>query len=444
MIQTILSKLGYKADTLMQQYISDWDDWYKGYVEKVHKYTTYNGKVRIGQKRASLKMAKRVCEDWANLLLNEKVSFACADTDADNKLKRALSDNDFYVRANQLVEKAFAFGSGAFVEYADVNGKTVIDFITADKIYPLSWVDINITDCAFASIKTIGGQKYYYINIHTSDARGRYIIQNRLFDEYGIEVSLPAGIKSQYISAVKRFQIIRPNITNNIEPCSPMGISIFANAVNELEGVDLVYDSYINEFKLGKKRMLIPVTMAQLEKEKEGISAPVFDNNDTVFYAIPGIEGENQKPTEINMEIRGEEHKQAVQYNLSLLADKCGLGNDRYEFGADGTKTATEVISEKSDLFRNLKKHEIVMLSAMIGLAKAVFDIEGVPPETEVAISFDDSIIEDKNAEFVRRLQMAAQGMLLPEELRSWYLNEPIETSKAVISGIAADDIAEE
>ena len=443
MIKNILTKLGYNVDCSMQEHISKWDDWYKGYVENIHSYTTYNGKTVVKQHRETLCMAKRICEDWANFLMNEKVSFSCSDKIADDKLHRAFDSNDFYVRANQLIEKTFAFGSGAFVEYPDADGHTVIDYVPAGNIYPLSWVDIHITGCAFGSIKYIGSAKYYYINIHTPLANGKFLIQNRLFGEKGDEIQLPSNVMPTYVSDTKRFQIIRPNITNNIEPDSPLGIAIYANATDELKGVDLIYDSYINEFRLGKKRIIVPVSLAQMEKESDGVSKPIFDNNDTVFYAIPGVEGEKQDLHEINMDIRSDEHKQALQYTLGLLADKCGLGNDRYEYTSDGTKTATEVISEKSDLFRNLKKHEIVILSALISLCEAVLDIEGCEPKTDVTISFDDSIIEDKNAEFVRRMQLVTQGIITREEFRSWYMNEPIETAAEKISESDIDDVPE-
>lgn len=50
----------------------------------------------------------------------------------------------------------------------------------------------------------------------------------------------------------KQFVIDRLNIANNIDPDNPMGISVYANAEDVMQGIDIVYDSYINEFVLGR------------------------------------------------------------------------------------------------------------------------------------------------------------------------------------------------
>lgn len=55
-------------------HIDEWLEWYQNDVEKFHHYKLYNGAVMTNQERYKLGMAKTVCEDWANLLLNEKVS----------------------------------------------------------------------------------------------------------------------------------------------------------------------------------------------------------------------------------------------------------------------------------------------------------------------------------------------------------------------------------
>lgn len=445
-IETALARAGYRCDTAMQSHIEEWKSWYEGYYSTFHKYMVFNGKVRTEQTRASLKMAKRICEDWANLILNEKVVINAGDDNINKVLKKVFDDNDFYVRANQLLEKSFAFGSGAFVEYNSRDGSAVMDFILGDMIYPISWEGKKITECAFGSVKVYGGVPYIYLNIHIKDAYGKYIIQNRMFTkEDGKEVNLPEGVERivQTNSKVPRFQIIGPNVTNNIEESSPLGISVFANAIDEIKGVDLIYDSYLNEFKLGKKRLVVPMTMARKTWEESGDTPPVFDSNDTVFYAIPGSpEDSNSKLQEINMELRNDAHKSALETHLGLLSDKCGLGKNKYEFANGTAKTATEVISENSDMFRNLKKHEIVVKSALIGVVRAILDILKYSPDADVSVQFDDSIIEDRNAEFTRRVQLVTNQAMQPWELRAYELGETEETAKAACA-VVQEDIPE-
>lgn len=59
----------------------------------------------------------RICEDRANLLLNEKVTISTSDDTSTELINEVLAKNNFRVRANQLSETTFALGTGAFVEY---------------------------------------------------------------------------------------------------------------------------------------------------------------------------------------------------------------------------------------------------------------------------------------------------------------------------------------
>ena len=60
-------------------------------------------------------MPKRVCEDWANLLLNDRTTFQIADAataryllgDDEQQVGGLLRDLNFWTNANALVEKAF-------------------------------------------------------------------------------------------------------------------------------------------------------------------------------------------------------------------------------------------------------------------------------------------------------------------------------------------------
>ena len=53
--------------------VDTWLSWYKGNVQNFHTYKIYNGNKEIKISRKSMQMAKSACEDWADLLLNEKV-----------------------------------------------------------------------------------------------------------------------------------------------------------------------------------------------------------------------------------------------------------------------------------------------------------------------------------------------------------------------------------
>ena len=76
--------------------ISQWEDWYKGYYKPFHHYTDYNGRETVQLDRYSLKMAKKVCEDWANMLLNEETMVVLENKEAQKFVDGVFERNDFF------------------------------------------------------------------------------------------------------------------------------------------------------------------------------------------------------------------------------------------------------------------------------------------------------------------------------------------------------------
>ena len=399
-------------------HIDEWLEWYQGEVEKFHKYKIFNGVTTVTQHRYRLGMAKKVCEDWANLILNEKVSIKAGRY--EKVLNQILDRNNFSVRGNQLIELAFALGTGAFVEYKDADDNVIIDYIRADMIYPLSWDNGDITECAFGTMKVSDGNEHIYLQIHRlgneedGEDPSLYYIENRYVDaESGEEITPPEDILPVVPTGYFRplFQIITPNICNNIDLDSPLGVSVYANSIDQLKGCDLVYDSYMNEYVLGRKRILVPVSAAKMQMQKDGVAVPSFDPEDTVYYQMPGERDSDLKLTEVDMKIRASEHELGIQRSLDVLSLKVGMGTGRYKFDSSGgVKTATEVISDKSDLYQNRQKNAIIVRTAIINMVKAVSFLDK-GREIEATVDFDDSIIEDTNTTIDRNIKLVNAGL---------------------------------
>ena len=192
-------------------------------------------------------------------------------------------------------------------------------------------------------------------------------------------------------SSEAQFVIDRLNITNNADENNPMGVAIFANAIDTLKKLDIEYDSYCNEFELGRKRIFVRPEMLT-----NADGTPAFDPDDSVFYALPEDDANGEGLLkEIDMSLRAEQHSKAINDDLNYLSLKCGFGTDRYQFGATGAKTATEIISENSDMYRMIKKHEILLEDALRQLIQIIIRLGMVlgntlNPECEITIDFDD------------------------------------------------------
>lgn len=417
MIHKWLKKQGYTLpDDGMSAKQKEWLAWYRGYVQDRHKYTVYDGQQVRECSRRTLGMAKVVCEDYASLLMNENVRISAKGFE---ELPEVLEENNFMTRMNRLSELTMALGTGAIVEFL-VDGQPVIDYIRAEYVYPLSWDNDKVEECAFASRKVISrndaSEEVYYVQLHTK-VNGGWQIRNVYLDRNGDEMELPDGmVEETPVSPVPLFQIVRPNTINVADFDSPLGASVFAEALEQLFDCDVVWDSYINEFILGKKRMMIPTSLSKMLMHKDAngneLLSPMFDPNDALFYVYDAEDGAAQKPIEVDMNLRTDAHDQGLQRCIDMVSKKCGLGMGRYKIESNDIKTATEVISSKSDLYQSLKRHEKTFGDAIIGMVRALAWLTGRSPEIAVSVKFDDSIIEDEQAALDRCVKMVNNGLM--------------------------------
>lgn len=437
--------------------IGVWKSWYDGNVEKFHTYKVFNGQSNVNCRRYTLGMAKKVAEDWANLLLNEKVKITLEGEKEQEFFDAICRENNFATKANEMQEMKAAYGTAAYIPRVIgvavdpdrgvmVGNATAIkvDYVTADHIFPLAWENGRITECAFADVKSIGDKRFLYLQIHKLGDDGNYIIENNFYEiKNGQLCDVSAGDVKGYERVPERvltgsnkrqFVIDRLNIANNVDVTLPMGIPAFANAIDSLKGVDVAYDSYINEFVLGKKRIIV-----KPEATKSLDGDPYFDTNDLTFYVLPEDGGSGNVIEEIDMSLRTEEHSKGIQDMLNALSSKCGFGENHYKYERGSIATATQVVSENSALFRTLKKNEIVLKEVLDELCRIILRLgntymnAGLDEDVEISIDFDDSIIEDKETEFNRDARMVTMGILNDWEFRMKWMNEDEATAKAAI-----------
>ena len=416
-IYSVCEYLGRRLNTTIScdfyHNIKLWRDWYKGYSREFHHYTDYNGKETIEMDRYSLKMAKKVCEDWANLLFNEKVVVTSSDAKADKILKNVLGSESFKLGMNNLVEKSFALGTGAVI-LRRKDDCIDFDFVGADSIIPISFKDGEIDEVAFASDFYYRGKRYTYLECHLKDDDGNYVITNEYLDDVFGVADLKTGVlpKVYTKSAVPWFAIIKPNIVNNLNDATPLGVSVYANAIDVLKGVDLAYDNLCTDFFLGGK--MIMMNECIIAKEEGGRRIPPQFSRKRLFMSMGDSIIDGKMYEEYNPALRVDENTKGIYTQLSLLASLCGLGENFYKSEFNEIKTATEVVSENSGLFRCVKKHEIIIRKALVSLSQAVLGIFGI--EADVDVIFDDSIIEDTASKRAQDFKDVEAGLMEKDE----------------------------
>ena len=440
-------------DSSFYSKIAMWDSWYRSNVRKFHQFRVYHGSGQYERcHRKSLGMAKKICEDISDLLLNERVTITIKDATTAEYVRSVLDAANFTVQGNEYQERKAACGTVAYVPYLtntelDDQGRIIsadvkLDYVVARNIFPTAWENSRITECIFVSPKTYKRKKYANFQHHKlaplvgengEDLGYQYVIENTV-----VECSSGAGreltpeewnkiphfeglaARVETGSNLPQFVIDKLNIANNVDEddTNPMGVALLAK-------IDLEYDSYANEFTLGRKRVFVAPEMLT-----DANGSQVFDPDDSVFYTLPEDYFKNTKEAmrEVNMELRIEEHETAINNDLNLLSFKCGFGTQYYRFERGSVATATQVISENSDMYRTIRKHEIILRDALTDLIRTIIrlgvtaNVSGLVENTDIVIDFDDSIVEDKQTERAEdRKDVAMGAMGLPEYRAKWY-----------------------
>lgn len=432
-LQQFFSEQGYDISEKLnwEKYITLWESWYKGKVRKFHTYYIYNGQRKVKMEKKTLQGAKKVAEDWADLLYNERVKINLKKKKDTEALREILKQNNATVIINQGIEKSFAIGTGALVisvqniEQAEnvldvTNARVKLEFVECKKIIPLTWENQQIKECAFVTTKHKKGQTYIYVAMHVLNEDGNYVIKNYMFKgKYSSFVDANEEEKEGFIaqfdtkSNIPWFSIITPNICNNIDSESPFGLSVYANSIDTLMSLDNSYDGLDNEVVIGRRRTFVAEEMLTYD---DGEGRMVFDPNDISVYRMPKGFNKDSMIEHDDANLRTASYIESVNYQLNLLSSKVGFGNERYKFDGQTIQTATGVISENSDMFRTIKKHEQVLESCLTTVIKAIayasttFSNQNIDA-SKITIDFDDSIIEDRGAEQVRAMQEVSQGL---------------------------------
>src|SRR5690606_21602688 len=102
--------------------------------------------------------------------------------------------------------------------------------------------------------------------------------------------------------------------------------SIFANALDTLKALDIAFDSFISEFRLGKKRIIVPETAIKTVVDpNDGCVKRYFDPSDEVYQAFHFDTVDNQKIIDNSVELRVEEHIAGINALLEILAMQLGF-----------------------------------------------------------------------------------------------------------------------
>lgn len=366
--------------------------------------------------------------------------------------RAAYIDKTFEAVRSELrryVEYGCAGGGMMFKPY--INDDAIeIDIVQADMFYPIAYNSKGeIISAAFVEKKTIEKDTYSRIEKHIKTKTG-YIITNEVYKSTtGSDIGTPTDLK-----AVPEWAGLEPMVKiepletplfayfripqgNTVEPTSPLGVSVYARAINLIREADEQYRRYLWEFEGGelaidvsedafdtdrKGKPIIPVGKERLWRPNKFHYDDTASNTDLFKTFSP--------------ELRDESLQRGLNTILQRVEDNCGLARGTLSQQDEEAKTATEIKVLKQRSYCTVTDIQKSLESAIGVLIKAIDALStlySLAPEGkyDVACVWDDSIIVDAETERVRDMQEVTQGLMLPYEYRMKWYGEDEETARA-------------
>lgn len=399
---------------------------YSGYLDEWHhmSYRTSDGQIKT-RDRLSMGMGKKIAEEMATLIFNEKASITIDDTAAHEFVEETLKKNGFHKNFSRYLEYAYALG-GMAVKVYFYDGQVKLAYAVADAFYPLSSDSENIDEALFISEERRGD--YYYTLLEWNEWEGsRYVVTNELYQssvqgELGTRVGLatlyPDLEEKTYINGLRRplFVYFKPNIANNKDLTSPLGISLFENCYDDLFLLDYMYDFFFNEFRLGKRRIAVDRSMVRPYPDVNGNMVSVLDPEETVYESFNLEDGKGV--TDMSVDIRSTDIINSINSVLDVLSMKVGFNPGTFRFDGTGIKTATEVVSQNSKTYQTKNKHEVLIEEGIKELITSIVDVAKLykvytgTSEIDIGVDFDDSIAQDRKENFAYYSGLVGAGFI--------------------------------
>lgn len=222
-------------------------------------------------------------------------------------------------------------------------------------------------------------KKYYKrLEYHRFADDGVYLISNRCFisessTSLGTETDITKTPWKELMPDVgieniekPLFAVFKTPMANNIDIASPLGMSIFAEAMEELKDLDVAYSRNAKEIYDSKRTVLAD------ERLFDGKAIMVDGEIVRVKPKMPDYirnvlsEGQENFYQEINPNLNTDTRVKGINNILSILAYKCGYSNGYFSFDSmTGIQTATGVEASQQRTIQFIKdvrdKLEITM-----------------------------------------------------------------------------------
>lgn len=358
----------------------------------------------ISKEVPSLQLGASIAEEFARLITLEMKSEVTGS-------KRAEFINEEYQKVLEDLKSELglfnAVGGGFFKPFVK-GDKFYIDYIPQTDCKPLKFDSAgNITSIVFSSQVVKGEKRYTRLETHTLNGTD-YIVENKVYvsETYNTSLGRQTSLKeiSEWADLEEKttiqnvemplFAYYKVPLSNNIDPKSCLGPSVYHKAVDSIKKADIQASRLDYEYESAERSIYADVNALKNENgtAKRNKVVKTLDTGEDGFYKefSPSLRDEGF--------IRGQnKNKQEIEFQCNLaygtISDPSLVEKTTVEINSSKQRSYSSVSQMQHSLERALK-HLVYILDVYCDL------YELAPSgEYEVSAEWDDSIIVDAESE---------------------------------------------
>ena len=380
----------------------------------------------------SLELGSAIANEFTRLTTLEMKTEITGSTRADflNEQYKKMLEN-----LNDNLEIGNAVGGLIFKPYVKDN-KLFVDLVRGSCFYPTEFNSSGeIIAGIFTSQTTKGNDIYTRIEYHKFYENPlendiNYIIKNVVYKSndkstLGTRVKISniqewKNIQEQTaIKYVKKplFSYYKPPIANNIDPESPLGVSVYARAVNLIKKADKQFGRIDWEYEASEKAVYVDELATKPAQGKD--KKKTFTVNKLKGRLYKTLNTGTDKTDffkDYSPEIRDEALWRGLNKTLQRIEFNVGLAYGTLSEPNTVDKTAPEIKSSKQRSYATVSKMQENLQKALENLIyamDALTTLYNLAPQGnyEVSFNWDDSLIVDTEREQTLQMQEVNAGL---------------------------------
>jgi A118 family predicted phage portal protein len=387
----------------------------------------------------SMNLGATIASEYARLTTLEMVSKIEGNEYLNEQYQAVIDSIRIYT------EYACAKGGLVFKPY--VSGQNIeVDLTQADCFFPTAYNSRGeITGAVFVDTKTIGETLYTRLEYHNLASEG-YYISNKAYKTKNIEGNNSIGNEIM-LTEVNDWAELEPEImiqnvdkplfayfkvpiANTIDTTSPLGVSVYSRAINDIKEADKQYSRLLWEFEGGE----LAIDASEDCFKKTGTDEfDLPEGKERLYRKLRyGMDEVNKAFEVFAPQLRDQSFLNGLNSLLKQIEYKSGLAYGTISDPQQVDKTAEEIKTSKQRSYQSITDTQKALQKALEHLVYCmdiIGQLSGLPTKgkNEVTFEWDDSILIDAEKERAQDRQDMSAGIMRPEEYRSKWYGESLE-----------------